>query len=141
MEEESVVVIKLISGEEIVGTTEVTEDDGQPHIRDLLIKHPLRLVTMPQDPFTLAISLMKFMPYTETDVFTVSMGGIVICEPAAADLVEYYNHVSSFYQNNESPPEEMKERHMQKREEFARHAAMHQLHGMMEANTSPNTIH
>ena len=97
--EETCVVIKLLSGEEIVGL--ISLDDMSMGNPDFLLKYPLRLVTMQSSPVSLSINLMKFMPYANTDIFTLNSEAVMLCEPAADDLVEYYQNVVEMYEKKD----------------------------------------
>ena len=134
--EETCVVIKLLSGEEIVGL--VSLDDMSMGNPDFLLKYPLRLVTMQSSPVSLSINLMKFMPYANTDIFTLNSEAVMLCEPAADDLVEYYQNVVEMYEKKDD------EDFMAKRQAMhaARQEEMKELYRLMAgANTEPKVYH
>ena len=134
--EETCVVIKLLSGEEIVGL--ISLDDMSMGNPDFLLKYPLRLVTMQSSPVSMSINLMKFMPYANTDIFTLNSEAVLLCEPAADDLVEYYQNVVEMNEKKDD------EDFMAKRQAIhaARQEEMNDLMRLMAgANTEPKVYH
>jgi hypothetical protein len=138
--EDTCVVIKLMSGEELVGFVSV--DDIALSNADFLMKYPLRLVTMPSGPESLSISLMKFMPYTKTDVFAINAEAIMICEPAAEDLIKYYQNILEFYTKDEADPESDSSGHKKRRAILAaQQKEVMDTYALMFANSEPIVYH
>lgn len=136
--EDTCVVIKLMSGEEVVGFCDV--DDIALNNSDLLLKYPLRIVTMPAAEHTLSISLMKFMPYTDTDVFTINPDSIMIIEPAAEDLTKYYQSILEYYvEENETAPDKKRGKRMAQL--AAKQREVMETYALMMANTEPIVYH
>lgn len=81
-------VLKLTTGEEIVGDVEINSDK-------FTIKKPcaLQLVPSRTNPEQPMMALIPYAPYTENHSILVDRNHIVWCEPPLKELYNQYNSI------------------------------------------------
>tara|TARA_Y100000004_G_scaffold110159_1_gene123575 strand:- start:2598 stop:2999 length:402 start_codon:yes stop_codon:yes gene_type:complete len=88
--------IKLINGEDIVGTVEDITTDSH----EVMIFQPLR-VHFVRVPGHTGIQLGQWIPFAEDDVFPIKKRHILWIEECKEDFIAHYNEAIDFYNNDD----------------------------------------
>lgn len=84
----SVICLKLLSGDELVGSIEDQTDNT------ITISEPASIYMVPgSDPSKMSMGLIPFLPYSADKTFTINKSVIVIRHNPSNDLLNNYNRL------------------------------------------------
>ena len=84
MKVSGITIIKLITGEEIIGDASQTGDN-------ITIKNPATIHLVPGEGNRISIAMVPFAPYAEQDSFMFNLAHIMTSYTPGTDLYNQYN--------------------------------------------------
>lgn len=83
----SIQILKLITGEELIGKIVVQDDAG------IVIDNPANIHMAPTQDSRMQLYLIPYAPYAETDQFTLKTEHVIMQYEPNTDLLNKYNHM------------------------------------------------